>query len=370
MNFKKGNTVFPIQETKVFAYTIPTEETESDGTLKWNHTILILVQLKSADMYGIGYTYANTATAYMIKQLLFPLLKKEDVLDNTALWYKMINQIRNLGRPGIASMAIAAVDNALWDLKAKLLNLPLCKLLGQVHQDMQVYASGGFTSYDADELSTRFRKLKEVGHKMFKMKIGRNKSDDFKRLEAARETIGSAQLFVDANGAYFPKDALQMAEEMKDFNISWFEEPVTSDDLEGMRFVRENVSHKTLVAAGEYGYDLTYFKRMLSEKAVDVLQADATRCAGITGFIKVNSLCEAFHIPLSAHCAPALHLHPSLAMQQIIHLEYFQDHVHIENLLFEGAPVAKNGKIAPDLSKNGMGLDFKFKDAEKYKINL
>lgn len=367
---KSGNIDFPITNTQVHAYKIPTEEGESDGTFKWDHTVLVLVQVEAGNCRGLGYSYANAATAFMVGHDLFPLLQKENALDNTRLWQKMVNGIRNLGRPGISSMAIAAVDNALWDLKAKLLNLPLCKLLGQVHDQMPIYASGGFTSYGAEELSEKFNKLREEGHSKFKMKIGRNKKDDLKRLAAAREAIGDNELFVDANGAYYPKEALAMAEEMTRFRVRWFEEPVTSDNLEGLHMVREHAPASMDIAAGEYGYSQTYFHRMLREECVDVLQADATRCAGITGLLAAHGLCEAHHLPLSAHCAPSLHLHPALALQQMVHVEYFRDHVRIEKMLFDGAATAKEGKLYPDLDKNGMGLEFKFQDAEKFRITL
>ena len=123
------------------------------------------------------------------------------------------------------------------------------------------------------------------------------------------------------------------------------------------------------IAAGEYGYDLPYFERMLASGAVDVLQADATRCAGITGFLQVAALCEARSLPLSAHCGPSIHVHPCCAARPIHHIEYFHDHVRIEHMLFDGALTPQNGQLKPDLSRTGCGLEFKHTDAEKYKIS-
>ncbi len=364
------HTKFLVDKASVSAYKIPTEEPESDGTLQWDHTTLILVNLESNGIQGMGYSYANAATAHVINNLLFPLLKDQNVLDISCIWTKMVHEIRNLGRPGISSMAIAAVDNALWDLKAKLFNIPLCSLLGQVHDKIPVYASGGFTSYDPHEISEKFAEKLENGHTKFKMKIGRNKAEDLKRMDAARKTIGDSELYVDANGAYFPQEALGMAWEMKNFDVSWYEEPVTSDDLVGMKRVRDHSPHGMNITAGEYGYSITYFKRMLASGAVDVLQADATRCAGITGFLKAGILAEAFHIPFSSHCAPYLHLHAALATKNCVHMEYFRDHVRIEKMLFEGTMEVENGMLSPDLERPGMGLIFKSQDAKKYKINI
>lgn len=358
-----------LQKGTVQTYRIPTDETESDGTLKWDHTDLVLVTVQAADKTGIGYTYASPAAASLISDILIPELKGKDALDIPGLWYHMQNKLRNLGHPGISAMAVSAVDNALWDLKAKILGLPLCKLLGKVRESITAYASGGFTSFDPQELKEKFQQWKDEGHHIFKMKIGRDKQQDIKRMEAAREVIGDAQLFVDANGAYFPTEAAAMADILKEFDVKWYEEPVTSDDLDGLRFVREKIAAGIRVTAGEYGFTPTYFNRMLAAKSVDVLQADATRCGGITGFLKAHTLCEAYHMPFSAHCAPSLHMHPGVALKNMQHIEYFRDHVKIESELFEGFVHASDGKMFPDLSRPGFGIEFKYSDAKKYLIN-
>ncbi len=326
-DFRVFSLIMDIKEAQVEVYRVPTEEPESDGTFRWDHTDMVLVTLEAGDVKGWGYSYADTATARLVHDLLLPLIEGESVFERARLWERMVQHIRNLGRPGICSMAIAAVDNALWDLYAKVLKMPLCRLLGQLRNNIPCYASGGFTSYSPVELSNRFRAKRKEGFNMFKMKIGRDKIQDLKRIEAARDAIDDAQLFVDANGAYFAREAVSMAADFEAFDISWYEEPVTSDNLQGLRFVRHNTTAKVQVSAGEYGYDLSYFQRMLNAGAVDVLQADATRCAGITGLVKVHTLCEAHHIPLSTHCAPSLHLHPALAMKNAVHVEYFADHV-------------------------------------------
>jgi L-alanine-DL-glutamate epimerase-like enolase superfamily enzyme len=186
---------------------------------------------------------------------------------------------------------------------------------------------------------------------------------------AAREAIGrDTELFVDANGAYSRKQALGMAECFAASDVRWFEEPVTSDDLEGLRLIRDNAPAPMEVAAGEYGYDADYFRRMLGAGAVDVLQADASRCAGLTGFLEAAGLCEASHVPLSAHCAPSLHVHAGCARECVRHLEYFHDHVRIEHMLFDGALEPVGGELRPDRSRPGLGLTFRAKDAERYAL--
>lgn len=201
------------------------------------------------------------------------------------------------------------------------------------------------------------------------MKVGRDVDADAERVKQARAAIGdSTALFVDANGAYSRKQALAMAEVFAGYGVSWFEEPVSSDDLDGLRLMRDRAPTGMDIAAGEYGYDAPYFSRMLSAGAVDVLQADATRCAGITGFMRVAALCEAHNLPLSAHCAPSVHAHPGCAAHVVRHLEYFHDHVRIEKLLFDGALNPQDGALFPDVSRPGLGLQFKFQDARSYEV--
>lgn len=354
---------------RVSVYTVPTDAPESDGTLVWDSTTLVLVEIDAGGKHGLGYTYADHATATLIRDLLAPLLAGRDAMAIAGLWQDMCCAIRNLGRPGIASMAIAAVDNALWDLKAKLLDLPLVTLLGAVRNSVAVYGSGGFTSYTDAQLSEQLGGWTGSGISRVKMKVGREPQRDVARVQTARKAIGAdTELFVDANGAYSRKQALAMAESFSETDVTWFEEPVSSDDLEGLRLIRDRAPPAMEISAGEYGYDQVYFRRMLAAGAVDVLQADATRCAGISGFMHAAALCAAFTLPLSSHCAPSIHAHPACAAAPLRHIEYFHDHVRIEHMLFDGALTPQHGMLQPDLSRPGLGLEFKHADAKRYQM--
>lgn len=201
------------------------------------------------------------------------------------------------------------------------------------------------------------------------MKAGSEPDHDIERVRAARAAIGGdAELFVDANGAYSRKQALSFAARFAEHGLTWFEEPVSSDDLEGLRLIRDRGPAAMNIAAGEYGYDLPYFRRMLDAQAVDVLQADATRCGGITGFSRVAALCDAYGVPLSAHTAPALHAHPCCALPRVQHVEYFHDHARIEAMFFDGVLTPANGALKPDPSRPGLGLEFKEQDARRYAV--
>jgi L-alanine-DL-glutamate epimerase-like enolase superfamily enzyme len=351
----------------VFAYTIPTDSPEADGTYAWDKTTLVLVEAAAGGKRGLGYSYADLPTAKLIEDSLADVIQGRDAFAVPAAWDAMVHAIRNLGRPGICSMAIAAVDVALWDLKARLLDLPLVTLLGAAHDIVPIYGSGGFTSYSDGQLRDQLSGWVEQGIPRVKMKIGTHPDTDLDRVRIARNAIGpQTQLFVDANGAYSRKQALAFAEMFTELGVVWFEEPVSADDLEGLRLMRDRAPAGMDIAAGEYGYDLWYFRRMLEAGAVDVLQADATRCAGITGFLKVGALCEARGLQLSAHCAPSLHVHPCCATVPLRHLEYFHDHVRIEHMLFDGALTPVDGGLRPDLSRPGIGLEFKRADAARY----
>jgi len=357
----------PIKRTRVSTFTVPTDAPEADGTFSWNSTTMVLAEVTAGDQTGIGYTYASEAAATLIEKSFSKLLESQDALANTALWTRMRSHVRNVGRPGIASTAISAVDNALWDLKAKLLGIPLAALLGRCRERVEVYGSGGFTSYSIRRLQEQLGGWAAQGIRMVKMKVGSQPEHDVKRVRAAREAIGpNVQLFIDANGAYSRKQALGMAARFAKFDVRWFEEPVSSDDLEGLRLIRDSAPAGMEIAAGEYGFDEYYFRRMLEAGAVDVLQADATRCEGITGFMIAGVLAESFQIPFSAHTSPSVHLHPCCAQPAFRHIEHFHDHARIEQMFFDGAAMPVDGFLAPDMSRPGIGLELKRKDAQRF----
>jgi L-alanine-DL-glutamate epimerase-like enolase superfamily enzyme len=369
-NTKFGNNGVDIERLEVSAYIIPTDAPESDGTYAWDKTTMVLVEASAGGHIGIGYTYADTATATLIKNMLAEVIRGHNAMNVPSCWLAMVKSIRNLGRPGIASMAISAVDTALWDLKARLLDVALVTLLGATRESVPVYGSGGFTSYSRQQLQKQLGNWVAEGITRVKMKVGRDPKSDPRRVAEAREAIGpDTELYVDANGAYGRKQALALAEVFAHKSgVTWFEEPVSSDDLAGLHLIRDRAPAGMDIAAGEYGYDLGYFRRMLEAEAVDVLQADATRCAGITGFLHAATLCEARSLQLSSHGGPALHLHACCTLPNFRHMEYFHDHVRIEQMLFDGVQRPAHGELYPDLSRPGMGLEFKRADAAKYAV--
>ena len=358
----------PLARVTAAAYEIPTDAPEADGTLEWDRTTLVAVEVEAGGKTGLGYTYSDASIAGLIEGKLAAAIADRPALDIAGAGAAMWRSIRNLGRSGLAATAISAVDAALWDLKGRLLGLPVAALLGKRRDRVPIYGSGGFTSYADERLGEQLAGwVGTDGCRWVKMKIGSEPGRDPQRVAAARAAIGDAAgLFVDANGAFSPRQALALAERIAEYGVGWFEEPVSSDDLAGLARLRDRAPGGMDIAAGEYGYNLDDFRRLLP--VVDVLQADATRCGGLTGFLEAAAMGEAHHADLSGHCAPALHLHAACAAPRLRHLEWFHDHVRIERMLFDGAPVPRDGTIAPDMSRPGLGLDFKRRDAERFRV--
>jgi L-alanine-DL-glutamate epimerase-like enolase superfamily enzyme len=362
----------PVRSVRAAAYRIPLPEPRSDGTLTWDATTVVVVTVEAAGTRGIGYTYGAAACAPFVDELLGPRLLGTGASDVASAWRSMVDAVRNVGRPGVASMAIAAVDIALWDLKATLLGVSLGALLGAARTQVPVYGSGGFTSMSDPALVEQLRGWVGDAHiTRVKMKIGTEwgslEARDLDRVRIARQAIGDdVELLVDANGAYARKQAVRVGHALADQGVDWFEEPVSSDDLHGLREVRDLVGMD--VAAGEYGYDPAYFERMCAAGAVDCLQADATRCAGITGWVAAADVAMGHGLQISSHTAQSIHVHAACSVPNLRHVEYFADHARAERILFDGVLEPREGVLRPVASRPGLGLELKEADAERFRV--
>lgn len=361
-----------IDDVRADAYTVPTDAPEADATLAWDSTTMVVVRARAGGVEGIGWTYGPPACAEIVRDTLADVVRGGYVVDVGRAFEAMVCAVRNMTRPGLAGYAISAVDIALWDLKAKVLQLPLHWLLGRVTDDVAVYGSGGFTSYDDAALGTQLQDWVDRGIGRVKIKIGEDRGTNPERdLERAAYTCSvvseDCSLFVDANGGYGRKQAIRIGQQLADCGITWFEEPVSSDDVEGLAQVRAAVPAD--VAAGEYGWDVYYFRRMCAAGAVDCLQADATRCGGITGWQRAAAVAASFGLEVSGHCAPHAHLAAAMATPNVRHLEWFHDHVRIESMFFDGTADPQGGRVTPAESAPGLGLVFRAKDAEPYRVS-
>jgi L-alanine-DL-glutamate epimerase-like enolase superfamily enzyme len=361
-----------LESVEVACYTVPTDAPEADGTIAWDSTTMVLVTASSGTTSGMGWTYGPASCGAVVSDLLAGVVTGRCAWDVPGSNEAMLRSVRNTGRPGIASYAISAVDIALWDLKARLLDLPLHHLLGTARELVPVYGSGGFTTYDDDQLAGQLSGwVAEQGIPRVKIKIGESWGTmvdrDLARMRQARKVIGEdAELFVDANGGYRAKQAIRVLQRADEENITWYEEPVSSDDLAGLAAVRAAVGAD--VAAGEYATDPTYARVMCAAGAVDCLQADVTRCGGITQWLRIAAVAGSFGLEVSGHCAPHAHAAVAATIPNLRHLEWFHDHVRIESMFFDGVLDPAGGVIRPDASAHGSGLTLRATDAERYRV--
>jgi L-alanine-DL-glutamate epimerase-like enolase superfamily enzyme len=349
------------------AYTIPTDAPESDGTFAWGQTTLVVVEVEGAGEHGLGYTYGDAAVAGIAAGALARAIEGVDVLDTGAAHAAAAAALRNIGRTGPGAMALSALDIALHDLKARVLGVPLWRLLGAVRDRVPIYGSGGFTSYDDARLAEQLTGWVREGIPRVKMKVGRDPERDLRRVEVAGAAVGDdVELMVDANGAYDRRTALLWAERFAQRGVRWLEEPVSSDDVQGMALVRDHAPPGLEIAAGEYVWREPEALALIG--AVDVLQVDVTRCGGITTTLAIDALARARSMPTSIHCAPAVSAHVGAAMATLRHLEYFHDHVRIERMLFDGVPeVGAGGVLVPAPDRPGLGLELRSADAGRWR---
>ncbi|MBF8184733.1 mandelate racemase [Nonomuraea sp. K274] len=362
-----------IDHAAAVAYRFPTDQPEGDGTLAWNATTMVVATVTAAGTTGTGWTYAPAAAASFIDEDLAGTLAGADAMDIPALFAALNRRVRNAGRPGVAGYAISALDVALWDLKARLLGVPLTHLFGRARRRVPVYGSGGFTTYDDSATTAQLEHwVHEQRIPRVKIKIGESSGSaperDLRRVALARRVIGDqVELYVDANGGNTAKQAIRQAQCMREHGVTWFEEPVSSDDLHGLRLVRESVEAD--VAAGEYGCDLSYFTRMCQARSVDCLQIDATRCGGYTGWFAASAVAAGHNLPVSAHCAPNLHLPAAAATVNLRHIEWFHDHQRIEAGMFDGAADPTGGLAEARSDAPGHGLLFREQAAEPHRVS-
>jgi L-alanine-DL-glutamate epimerase-like enolase superfamily enzyme len=361
-----------VEQLEMSIYRIPTDRPEADGTFHWDSTTLVLVEtIADSGLRGLGFTYTAAAAGELIRERLAEAVIGRPVEHVGAAWQAMVRAVRNIGQPGVAATAISAVDIALWDLRARAVGLPLFQLLDVYRESIPIYGSGGFTSYSESELVEQLTGWVEQGISKVKMKVGKDwgakQEEDLARVGAVQQAIGpDAELFVDANGAYTPRQAIELASRFNELGVTYFEEPVPFDHVDQLAFIRQQ--SPIAIASGEYGYNAYDFRNVLEARAVDILQADATRCLGITGCLQAAALAHAFGVPFSTHTAHSIHVHVCCAVPQLAHLEYFSDHVRIENMLFEGVLQPRKGYLRPDPDRPGLGLELKTSDVQRWRL--
>lgn len=329
---------------------------ERDGTLSWSSTGLVTLELESEEHRALGYTYADRATAEFIVEHGLPFLLGKNPKENLLLMEEIKHEVRNLGHGSIQSLALSALDTTLWDLKARTLGVSIQDLLGVKRSSVPFYGSGLFINNSKEEITRQIEKFYSYGVKTFKMKLGEGIREDVDKVKLVKSLLPpDSELYVDANAFYSPREALSLAKELHDLEVSYFEEPINSHDVQGMHFLKENFPEGVNLVAGEYCYHLDDVMNLLKNGAVDILQVDATRCEGVTGSIMASHLARAFHVPLSTHCAPLLHGNIGVCMDNVRIAELFYDHMRIEEQYFYFDGKYADGYFEPSKKQHGFG---------------
>ena len=338
-------------------YTIPTDAPEADGTLAWDKTTMVLVTARAGGEQGLGWSYTSRAAAAVVGELLAGTVTGRDAFDVAGAAEAMARQVRNVGRPGIAAMAISAVDIALWDLKARRAKLPLWRLLGGFDPRVPCYAGGIDLDLSVEALLRQTDDNLSRGFRAIKMKVGRpDLAADVARVKAMRAHLGEGfPLMADANMKWTVEEAIRAARALQPYDLTWLEEPIIPDDVAG--HARILAAGGVPIAAGENLRSLWEFKNYIVAGAVSYPEPDATNCGGVTSFMKIARLAEAFNLPVTSHGAHDITVHLLAACPNRSYLEAhgFGLDRYIEH------PLVLEGGMAPAPVLPGHGVSFDWK---------
>ncbi|MGJ3190809.1 mandelate racemase/muconate lactonizing enzyme family protein [Paenarthrobacter nitroguajacolicus] len=304
---------------------------------------------------GLGFSYSKRAggpAQYAHAKEVAEGIIGEDPNDIGKIYTKLLWAGASVGRSGVATQALAAIDIALYDLKAKRAGLPLAKLLGSYRDSVQTYnTSGGFLNATLDEVKERATQSLDDGIGGIKIKVGLPDSkEDLRRVAGVREHIGwDVPLMVDANQQWDRATALRMGRQLEEFNLIWIEEPLDAYDFEGHAHLAQVLD--TPIATGEMLASVAEHKGLINANSCDIIQPDAPRVGGITQFLRLAALADERGLGLAPHFAMEIHLHLAAAYPR----EPWVEHFDWLDPLFEERLETKNGRmIVPD--RPGLGV--------------
>jgi L-alanine-DL-glutamate epimerase-like enolase superfamily enzyme len=332
-----------------------------DATIRHRDTgrSALFVHIKT-DLGQEGLGVGTPIAREVIERVLKPLLIGRDPLWIEKIWDDMFWRVRGYGRKGVAFCAISAVDIALWDLKAKLFGVPLYRLLGPYTDRVPIYGSGGWTSYTEAELVREQTSYVERGIPRVKMKVakdfGRSEREDIQRLAAVRKAVGDdVEIYVDANNGYYAKQAIGMARHLSEYDVKWFEEPVLADDISGLAAVARAIDIP--VATGEHEYTRYGFKSLIAEGGADIVQPDVGRVGGVSEWMKVAHLAQAFNLPIAPHAVQLVHLHLACCIPNLKVVEYLGTVEEGDRIWYTEFPQQQDGYWSPYADRPGLGLE-------------
>ena len=357
-----------IRSVDVHLVSVPVKGGLTDATRKVEEIGFLIVRIHTTQgQEGLGVTYhevGGEATRELIMRNMVHKLIDRDPFETEALWWEFFHYLRGVGRKGLMYCALSAVDIALWDLKGKILNLPLYRLLGGNKTQVPVYASGGWTSYDDDQLIDEMLTISQRGFSALKFKVGveggSNINRDVVRVRKVREAVGpDIKILVDANNCFDAATAVQLANRIRDYDITLFEEPVFADDIPGLARFRRGTDIP--LATGEHEYTKFGIRDLLLHEAADIVQADGARAGGYTEMLKIAALTQAWNVKFAPHAMEHIHLNLMAALPNGFMLERLLMFEELTHHVFKHAPKPINGFMeVPDLPGLGLSLDMDF----------
>jgi L-alanine-DL-glutamate epimerase-like enolase superfamily enzyme len=351
-----------ISSVEVHLVSEPVAGGFGDATRKVESIGFLIVRVRTdSGLEGIGITYnevGGEATQDVIELNMAPRLLGRDPFETEIIYADFVQYMRGVGRKGLTFCALSAIDIALWDLKGKIFDVPLYRLLGGNRTRVPVYASGGWTTYSDEELVAEAMRMVKQGYDKIKLKVGvdggMNPQRDVARIAKVRDAIGpKTTLILDANNCWTAATAARFANRIKDYDILFLEEPVFADDIPGLAQFKRSTDLP--LGTGEHEYTKFGARDLILANAVDVLQLDGARAGGYTEMLKVAAIAQAWNIPIAPHAMENIHLHLAAAVPNAWFVERLLLFEELTSHTFVNAPVPKDGYMeVPDLP--GMGL--------------
>ena len=322
-----------------------------------------------AGIEGIGLTFFGGPLTVTLKEAvdaLGALTIGANPLHVEAITAKLRQAASSAGPGGIFTLALSAIDIALWDIKGKALEQPVCTLLGGHRDRVPTYASGALMRpHPVDYLSQAGPRLVNMGFKQMKMQLGAEPTvaREVERVRVLRQVLGDdIDLMCDINQLWDVNQAIDIGRRVEPYHLYWLEDVVAHDDYQGLARVADALT--TPIAAGEYHYGIRPFRHMLEARSIDIVMIDLLRAGGITQWMKIAGMAEAFNVPVVSHLIPEIHVHLVAAIPHGLTVEYMPWTLR----LFEETPALEDGKIVVP-QKPGLGLKFDAAVLKKYQIS-
>jgi len=357
-----------ISKVEVHLVSAPVKAGFSDATRKVETVGYTVVRITTDQgLEGFGITYhevGGEATKCLILKNMAPKLIGRSPLETEVIWQEFFHYLRGVGRKGLMFCALSAVDIALWDLKGKIVNLPLYKLLGGNKTKVPVYCSGGWTSYSDEELVDEMESMVGQGYSMIKFKVGveggRNPRRDIERVRKVREAVGpTVALLLDANNCWDSATGVQFANNVREYDIMLLEEPVFADDIPGLARFRRGTDIP--LATGEHEYTKFGVRDLVLNEAADIVQTDGGRAGGYTELLKIAAITQAWNLKFAPHALENIHIHLVSAVPNALFLERLLLFEGITAQVYKNAPLPRNGYMEiPDQPGLGLELNMDF----------